>query len=339
MKLDVQLGENDLKKLPAEALRLEKMGFDTLWSFEAAHNPFLPLTVAGLAAQKINVGTNIAVAFPRSPFVTAQVAWDVQKATGGRFILGLGTQVRMHNERRFSVASDSPAPRVKDMINCIRAIWNTFQNDAPADYQGRFYQFRLMSPFFNPGPIDHPDIPIFLAGVRPIMCKAAGEVADGLHAHPFHSVKYLKEVVRPAVDEGAKTRGKTVNDLEISAPVFAVLGETDGERTKMELEIRNQIAFYASTPNYRPVMALHGWEETAEKLSKMARAGEWDQMGKLITDEMLDTFALNVPFSKLADTIRNRYQGVLDRTALYFPLPKNAPVEPWAEFAGQVQAS
>ena len=230
MKLDVELGDIDLNDVPAHARRLEAVGFSAMWTFEAAHDPFLPLLAAAQATEKLELGTNISVAFGRSPFAMAQTAWDLQKASGGRFHLGLGTQVRAHVERRFSMPFDHPAARVTDYIHCVRAIWNTFQTEAKPDYRGQFYQFSLMNPFFTPGPIDNPDIPIYLAGLNARMCRAAGEAADGFHVHPMHSPGYLRDVVCPAIDEGAKTRGKSVADLDLFAPVFAVIGDTEAER-------------------------------------------------------------------------------------------------------------
>ena len=210
MKLDTQMRDFAFGAIGAEAQRFERMGFDCVWTFEAAHDPFLPLAMSAAATERIHIGTNISVAFGRSPFTMAQVAWDLQKGSHGRFHLGVGTQVRAHVERRFSMPFQHPAARVTDYIRCVRAIWDTFQNGTRPSYQGPFYQFKLMNPFFNPGPIEHPDIPIYLAGVNPRMCRAAGEVADGFHVHPMHTVSYLKDIVRPALDEGARVVGADV---------------------------------------------------------------------------------------------------------------------------------
>jgi len=329
MKIDVQLGEFDLAKAGAEGKRLESMGFDALWSWETDRNPFLPLAMTALSTQKIQMGTNIAVAFPRTPMVTATMAWDLQRASHGRFMLGLGTQVRMHNKRRLSAPSDSPAPRVREYILCIRAIWDAFQNGAKPNFKGEFYEFTLLTPFFNPGPLEHPHIPIYLAGVKPLMCRVAGEVADGMHVHPFHSVRYLKEVLRPSVNDGAKLQGKSVEDLELFSPVFAVTGDTEAERSEREKATREQLSFYASTPNYRDVLELHGWTAIGEELSKKARAGDWESMGALISDEMLDTFAVSGDFNVVPKLLQERYSGVLDRVSIYYPVPPDADPEKW----------
>ena len=320
MKFDVQLAEFDLDKISGEAHKLEEIGFDALWSWETSRNPFLPLAVAALVTSKIQLGTNIAVAFPRTPMITATVAWDIQRASKGRFLLGLGTQVRMHNERRLSAPADHPAARVRELILCIRAIWDAFQNGSKPNFKGEFYQFTLITPFFNPGPLEHPQIPIYLAGVKPLMCRVVGEVADGMHVHPFHSAQYLREVVRPNVDEGAKLRGLRVDDLELFSPIFVVTGADEAARSQAEQSVRDQIAFYASTPNYRDVLEFHGWEQTGEELSKLARKGAWGEMGKQISDEMLDTFALAAPMDMLPEMIQGRYEGLLDRVSLYTSL-------------------
>ena len=209
MYFDAGLRPLHLGQVATEAKRYEDMGFDAVWSFEAAHDPYLPLAQAALATKSLGVGTNISVAFARSPFSTAQTVWDLQAASGGRMILGLGTQVRAHVERRFSMQFEHPAARVTDYIDCVRAVWRTFQTGERPSHEGQFYRFSLINDFFNPGPIEHPDIPIYLAGVNERMCRAAGEVADGFQAHPMHSPAYIQEVVRPELQAGAQKRGQT----------------------------------------------------------------------------------------------------------------------------------
>jgi probable F420-dependent oxidoreductase len=332
MNFDAQLSEYDLHAVPEEARRLERMGFDALWSYETRNDPFLPLAFAATATTRLRVGTNIAVAFARTPMATAMVAWDLARASRGRFLLGLGTQVRMHVERRFSAAFESPAARVKEAIECIRAIWDCWQNGTRPSHEGKYYQFRLMNPFFNPGPIEHPQIPIYLAGVNPAMCRTAGEVADGFHIHPLHSARYLREVVRPALDEGARKRGRSVAALELFAPVFVVSAEEEAERSRQERFVREQIAFYASTPNYRSVLEVHGWTAVGEELSQMVRRGEWDKLGGRVSDEMLDAFAVVAPPERLPAALAERYRGLVGRIALYQPIPKEHPEERWRTF-------
>ena len=332
MFIDTQMRDFAFGNIAEEAGRFERMGFDCVWTFEAAHDPFLPLALTAAATTTLGIGTNIAVGFARSPFAMAQVAWDLQKGSNGRFHLGIGTQVRAHVERRMSMPFDRPAARVIDYIRCIRAIWDTFQNDARPDYTGEFYRFHLINPFFNPGPIEHPDIPIYLAGVNPRMCRAGGEVADGFHVHPMHSVSYLKEILRPAIDEGARTRGKSVDDLVLYAPVFAITGDTQAERDASEAEIRRQIAFYASTPNYRILLEHHGFESLGKELSALMRKGELDSMPALVPDALFEEIAVVASPSELPKVLRQRYEGVLDRVSLYFPLAESADESEWKGF-------
>jgi probable F420-dependent oxidoreductase len=315
------------------------MGFDCIWSFETAHDPFLPLAFAARSAAHVRVGTNIAVAFARTPFATAMVAWDLARASSGRFILGLGTQVRAHNERRFSVPWVAPAARVKEYILCMRAIWNTWQTGAKPSFKGEHYQFTLSTPFFNGGPIEHPRIPVYLAGVNPLMARTGGEVADGFHIHPLHSVRYLKEVLRPSIDEGAKTRGKRVDDLILCVPPFLISGETEEERSGLERAVREQIAFYASTPNYRGVLDLHGWVAIGEKLSEKVRRGEFSDLGDAVPDAMLDAFALSTTPDKAPAALQERYRGLVQRISVYFPVPAGHSEARWKRFIAEFRAA
>jgi len=339
MKIDTQMRDMDLAQVAQEAQRFERMGFDAIWSFEAAHNPFLPLAAAALATQRIEIGTNITVAFARSPFALAQVAWDLQKASKGRFHLGIGTQVRAHVERRFSMPFDKPADRIADYIRCMKAVWDSFQNDTRPNYQGPFYQFRLITPFFSAGPIDHPEPPIYLAGVNRRMCLVAGELANGFHVHPVHSVSYLRDVVRPTIDEGARAAGRSIDDLELYASVFSVTGETEAERSRNEQQIREQIAFYSSTPNYRAFLEHHGYHDLGKKLSNHMRRGETAEMAKLIPDALMDEVVVNVAATDLGSTLRRRYDGLLARVSLYMPLPVAAPELAWSAFVKDFQSA
>ena len=319
MKLDVGMLTHDLKTLPEFARKVEAMGYDCLWSAETQHDPYLPLGVAATVTSRIKLGTNIATVFSRSPMITAHIAWDLQKASGGRFTLGLGTQVKAHNERRFSVKFESPAPKMAEAIRAIRAIWNTWQTGAKLDFKGRFYTFDVMTPFFNPGPIEHPQIPIFIAAVNPLMCGVAGELCDGLHVHPFNSPKYLREVVHPAVEEGLRKSGRARKDFTYATSSFVVVGDTEKERAEQARMVKQQIAFYGSTRTYQPVLAAHGWEDVAPKLHKKSVEGDWAGMADLITDEMLDAYAVTATYDKLRDALVTRYGELLDRTALYQP--------------------
>jgi probable F420-dependent oxidoreductase len=319
VKLDVGMLTHDLKSIPDYARKVEAMGYDCLWSSETQHDPYLPLAVAATTTSRIKLGTNIATVFSRSPMITAHIAWDLQKASGGRFILGLGTQVKAHNERRFSVKFESPGPKMAEAIRAIRAIWNCWQTGAKLDVKGQFYTFDVMTPFFNPGPIDQPQIPIYIAAVNPYMCRVAGELCEGLHVHPFNSPKYLREVVHPAVEEGLRRSGRSRADFTFATSSFVVVGDTPAERERQARMVKQQIAFYGSTRTYQPVLACHGWEEVTTRLHRKSVEGDWSGMADLITDEMLDTYAVTATYDNLADRLRERYDGLLDRTGLYQP--------------------
>ncbi len=339
IKIDTQLGSLYPDLAAGMAKRAEAMGFDAVWSFEAGHDPFLPLVAAAMATERVHIGTNIAVAFGRSPFATAQAAWDLQRASNGRFHLGLGTQVRAHVERRYDMPFEHPAARLTDYIRCLRAIFDNFQNGTKPDYQGPFYKFILTNPAFNPGPIEHPHIPIYVAGVNPRMCRVAGEVADGFHVHPMHSTAYLTDVVRPAIDEGAKMAGRSVDDLDLHASVFAVLGETEAERSASERQIREQIAFYASTPSYRALLRHHGFEDLGKKLSGVMRTGEMEKMPSMVPDELMAEVSISADFSGLGAALKKRYSGLVQRIATYYPIPDDDPVEKWAEVVKGFEAA
>lgn len=314
MQLDVNVAPDSLREAAALAAGAEALGFDCLWSSETKHDPFLPLGLISQATQSIHFGTAVAIAFARSPATVAYTAWDLAAASGGRFILGLGTQVRAHVERRFGLPwPESPVGQLREFVDSLRALWRAWQQGERLNQRGQYYKLTLMTPFFNPGPIEHPEIPIFLAGVNPGLIGLAGEVADGLHGHPLHSARYLREVVRPALAKGAARAGRAPEAIELSVTAFVA--------TNRELadEVRSHISFYASTPSYRPVFELHGWGETAERLSDLARRGRWGEMPALIDDEMLEALAVVASEEELAGALRARYQGLADRVTPYPP--------------------
>lgn len=317
MKYDMTFfPSNNIRADLEQIKQAEALGFDGAWSAEVAHNPFFPLTLGAKETSTIQLGTQIAVAFPRSPMVTAQIAWDLAKQSNGRFILGLGTQVRAHITRRFSEEWTNPVSRMREYIDGMRAIWDTFQNDARLRYRGEHYEFRLMAPFFNPGAIHHPHIPIYLAGVNAKICKLAGECCDGLHAHAFHTVDYLNAIVLENIEQGLAESGRNRADFALTIPLFIVTGTSPEETQKSEIEAKSRIAFYASTPSYKAVMAYHGWDEIGVKLSQMARAGQWDTMWQEIPDDMLHEIAVVADPDRLIDAIQARYTGLADRICL-----------------------
>ena len=317
MNLDIGLMTFDLPAVGEYCRRAENMGFGAVWSAETRHDPFLPLAVAAATTRRVGLGTAIAIAFARSPMILAHIAWDLQKASGGRFVLGLGSQVKAHNERRFSVPWSAPAPRLREVVAALRAIWTAWQRRAPLDFRGQSYRFDLMTLFFDPGPIEHPQVPVYLAGVNPQMCRVAGEIADGLHVHSFHSERYLRECVHPAVQEGLNRAGRSRADFTFRASTMVVLGDSAEERKRHARGVKQQIAFYASTRTYQPVLAAHGLEDLVPRLHARSLAGDWEGMTDLISDATLDLFAVSGPFEEIGDRIRERYRGLYDRTQLY----------------------
>lgn len=317
MKVDYYLAPGTpLAYVEAEAFRAATLGYDGFFAAETAHEPFLPLVIATRAAPELTTGTAIALAFPRSPMITAHVAWDLAAFTHGKFILGLGTQIKAHITRRFSGEWLPPGPRMRDYLRALRAIFNTWQTGEPLRYEGDFYHFSLMTPFFNPGPIDYPDVPLAIAGVGPYMCKLAGELCQGFHVHPFHTVKYLDEIVIPQMQAGADLAGRSLADIERIATVFVVTGHDETEIEQAMGPVRQQIAFYASTPDYAAVLDLHGWD-FADKLRAMSRRGEWGEMAAVIPDDMIAEVAVVAPLEELGSAIRARYGDRLQRIGYY----------------------
>jgi probable F420-dependent oxidoreductase len=318
LQLDTGLGTHftGLRDVPHTAREAEESGFGVLWVPETRHDPFLPVALAAEHTRRIRLGTAVAIAFPRSPMVLAHIGWDLAQFSGGRFILGLGTQVKGHNERRFSVPWVPPGPRLRDMVLAIRAIWDCWQHGTRLDFRSRHYTHTLMTPFFNPGPIEHPDIPIFLGGVNPYMCRIAGEVADGLLMHSLNSVTYIRTIVLPAVLEGLHKSGRPRSAFTLRGTVFPVLGDTEEELDLARAAVRQRIAFYASTRTYKTVLEAHGWGDLTDRLHAMAGRGAWEAMGREITDDMLDAFCIISTPAMLGQKLRERFEGLVDRLFL-----------------------
>ena len=341
MQLDAGLAV-DGKHLPTidEVGRAaESLGFAGLWTSETKHDSFLPLAVAANNTKRLDLGTSIAIAFSRSPMTMAQISWDLQELSDGRFILGLGTQVKAHIERRFSMPWDRPAARLEDYILALRAIWRSFQTKEPLDYKGEFYQHTLLTPFFNPGPIEHPEIPIYVAGVNTRLARLAGELCDGFHIHPFHTPEYVRQIVKPAIKEGAESKNRNPEEIKLATSVFVITGETEEDVEEQREKMRAQTAFYASTPSYRVVLEAHGWEEVGEELGKLARDKKWDEMPNLITDEMLRTFAVEATLDEVGPALRERYEGLMDRVALYVPFVPGEKDDFWQTTIASVSGS
>lgn len=297
----------------------EREGTDCLWITETGHDPFLPLLLIAEHTDEIEFGTRIATAFSRSPMVIAQSAWDLARYSDGRFTLGLGTQVRAHNMRRFSVDFDewSPGPRLREVIESVRHIWDVWQyEDVDLDYEGEFYSFDLMSEYFDPGPIDNPDIPIYISAVNEYNIKLAGELCDGLSLHPFNSPSYIENEVQPWVKEGARRGDRSPDECDVAASPFLITGKTDEDIEESRQQVRQRVAFYASTPSYRPVMEHHGWVETGKELHKLSKDQDWEAMAELVDDEMLYTFAVEAKLDDLEDEVKKTFSGIADRVVV-----------------------
>ena len=333
MKLDTHTMGASLRDVRALTMAAEEIGFDGLWTAETSHDPFLPLAVAAEHTERAVLGTAIAVAFPRTPLVLAQVSWDLQAMSNGRFVLGLGTQVKGHNERRLGVRWERPGPKLREMVLAIRAIWDCWQKGTRPSFNGQFYNFTLMTPFFNPGPIEHPEIPIYIAGVNEYMCQLAGELCDGFHIHPFHSIKHLKEVVFPNVATGAKKAGRRPEDVTMSTSVFVIAGANQEEIEAARAMVRQQISFYASTRTYKGVLDVHGWGDTCVRLNEKVAKGDWASMAAEITDEMLDVYSVIGTHDEIVDKLKRKYDGVLDRLAFYQPFVPGQQDDRWRELA------
>src|SRR6202044_2487705 len=275
MKLDCYFPDGvRLSAAAAAARSVPDAGFAAMWVTEARHNPFLTCGVGLAAADRIQAGSGIAVAFPRSPMVTAQLAWDLAEASGGRFVLGLGSQGKAHIERRFSTAFDRPVPRLREYVRAVRAIFAAFQNGTGLRFAGDFYDFSLLTDFFNPGPIGHPDVPVWVAAVGPAMLRMAGECCDGVFLHPLHSAEYLRATALPAVGAGAGAAGGEREAVPVCCPVFVAVGETQAEIDRQRAGIARQIAFYGSTRTYRPVFDAHGWGNVCDRLHELLARGD-----------------------------------------------------------------
>jgi probable F420-dependent oxidoreductase len=321
MKIDGNIG-TDLRNVPQNARDAEAAGYSGAWTAETSHDPFLPLLLAAEHTEELELGTSIAVAFARNPMTLANTAWDLQTYSRGRFILGLGSQIKPHITKRFSMDWSHPAPRMREMILAIRAIWNTWLTGEKLAFRGEFYTHTLMTPFFTPNANDLDGFgppKIFLAGVGTLMTEVAGEVCDGFICHGFTTERYLREVTVPALTRGRAKAGKTMDGFEIIGPSFVVTGSNDEEMDAAIEGTRQQIAFYGSTPSYRGVLDIHGWGGLQDELNALSKQGEWARMGTLIDDEILNTFAVVGKPEDIAPELARRYGDVIQRISFYAP--------------------
>jgi probable F420-dependent oxidoreductase len=319
MKIDGGLPGNDLRAVPKVAKELEDLGYDGAFSAETSHDPFFPLLVAAEHTDRLELGTGIAVAFARNPMILANIGYDLHAYSGGRFMLGLGSQVKAHIEKRFSMPWSHPAPRMREMILAMRAIWASWNEGEKLDFRGEFYRHTLMTPFFNPGPNPYGTPKVFLAAVGEMMTEVAGEVADGVIIHGFTTERYVREVTIPSLERGFAKAGKSRADFEISGPMFIVTGTTEEEFAQARQGTKQQIAFYGSTPAYRGVLELHGWGDLQSELNSLSKQGEWVKMGELITDDILDAFAVVGDPEDVPGLMLERYGDIVDRLSFYAP--------------------
>ncbi len=318
-------------EVAAHARRAEALGYDGLNVPEAVHDGLLTAQIALQATTRLRVATSVLVAFPRSPMTVAHAAWDLQALSGGRFELGLGSQVRGNIEHRYSTLWTPPVPRMREYVGALRAIFDTFQNGTPLDFQGEHYRFTRLQPFFNPGPLEHPAIPIYLGGVGPAMTALAGEVSDGLMTHPSNTPpRYLREVTRPRLAAGAARAGRS-GPVRMMVSALTATGETREEARAQREKQRELLAFLYSTPAYWKSLELFGWRDRGERLRELTREGRWQEMAQVVNDEMLDTFVPTAPYGEIADVLRERYASVSDW--ITFPMPDDPTRDPAARKA------
>lgn len=317
MKLDLMVTPGPLRTIQQLARDASAAGFDGLVVTESGRTGYLSCAAAALAAD-LDLATGIAVAFPRSPMVTAAVAWELAEATSGRFRLGIGTQVRAHVTRRYGAEFDPPGPRLREYVLALKHIFKAFRGEAPLDFEGRWWKLSLLPDQWSPGPIGVPDPPVDVAAVSPWMLRMAGSVGDGVHVHPLNTPTYLAETVLPNLGLGVATSGRHRNDLQVIVPCFTAVGDDDEERTTWRELARMQVAFYGSTPNYAFIFEQIGFEGTTERIRERQKAGDLAGMAAVVTDDILEHFVVTASWGDLADKLVERYDGIADRVVSYF---------------------
>ena len=308
----------DFSRIPEAARRVESLGFGSLVMPEINRDPFLALALAAEHTSRIGLITSVAIAFPRAPMITAQISWDLQRFSNGRFALGLGSQVRKHNEERFSVKWSAPVARMREYIQTLRAIWDSWQNDTKPSFVGAHYRYTYTTPFFDPGPIEHPKIPVHVSAVNPAMCRLVGEVCDGARLHGFCTRKYLDDVILPNIAAGAAKTGRTLDDVELSGGGFLATGRDDAAVAAQVQMVKTQISFYGSTPAYHGVFAVHGLEDLGLRLNRLSREGKWGEMIAAVPEDVVRLFAAVGRWDEIVPAIRERFRGI-SRLSFYVP--------------------
>ena len=334
MKVDSGMTTLDLSQAPERAKDIERLGYNGMLAAETSHDPFFPLLLAAEHTERIELMTSIVVAFARSPMTVAAQAHDLNSYSRGRFVLGLGSQIKPHITKRFSMPWSKPAARMREFILAMRATWDCWYEGKPLDFRGEFYTHTLMTPMFTPQDTQYGAPKVVLAAVGPLMTRTAGEVADGILLHAFTTKKYLEAVTLPAIEEGLKRGGRERSDFEVVYPGFIVSGQDEESFTRTRTAVCKQIAFYGSTPAYRPVLEQHGWGDLQDELNAMSKRGLWDEMGEKISDEILDQFAIVGQADDIVPAFKGRYGGLVDRTSMSLEW---APAEQRAELLTELQ--
>lgn len=319
MKVSANIGFDSLSDIKEEAGKLEALGYDTVGTAELSHDPFLQAVLASEGTERAEIMTSIAVAFARSPMTVANMAHDLNSLSGGRFVLGLGSQIEAHITKRFSMPWSHPAARMKEFLQAIRAIWDCWYDGKPLEFRGEFYNHTLMTHYFTPTDTEHGRPKIMLAAVGPIMTQTAAEVADGLLCHGFTTERYVREVTLPNVEAALAKAGRKRKDFEIAYSMMTIAGNTEEALAERRKAVCTTISFYGSTPAYKGIFELHGWHDLQPELNRLSKQGRWDDMAKIIPDEVVDAFAITGTPREVVGEMKKRLAGTIDRTSISFP--------------------
>lgn len=323
----------------AETARLvESLGYDGLMTEETKDDPFVVMALAAQATTTLGVGTAVAIAFPRSPTNMALSAWTIQKLSKGRFTLGLGPQVRAHIERRYGMKAHPAGPWMREYVQAVRAVWDCWQNGTPLNFEGEFYRMDLMVPLFNPGPLKNPNIPVHVAAVNTVMCQVAGEVADGIRPHPVCTPSYIEQVMLPAVREGAKKAGRSLENFAVSMKPLVASAPNEEELQPKIRDARARIAFYASTPAYLAAFEHLGLQDLAAEAKLLSRAQNWEELPKLISDEVLDQFAVIGTYDKIGKKLVDRFGKVVTNSEFSIPVRNDMERDALAQLVRDIKA-
>ena len=310
MELDIIAHPKDLKGSQDHARQVEEAGFGSVWWTDSGRSAYLACTASALSTERVQIGTGIAVAFARSPMVTAGIAWELAAATNGRFVLGLGSQVKAHIERRYSAEFAPPGPRMKEYVQSVKAIFRAFRGEEKLSFEGKYYHFSLLPDAWSPGPIDVPDPPVYISAVLPYMSRLVGEIADGIHVHPFHSPEYVRDIQRKAIEEGLERSGRSLDEITFSCPIMTAVGDTDEELERTREHARMMISFYGSTRTYAPIFEHHGFEGLSAEIHERQKRGDIKGMLALVTDEVLEPYIVTSNWNDLGPTLLERYRDL-----------------------------